>query len=88
MAPADLVILSGKPVIGVCLGSQFMAKALGATVRSGKALEIGMTPVTLTSEAKHDPVFSLLPSAAATTKVRGFDPPLRSTYSRPSRSSW
>ena len=41
-------LLAGQPVVGVCLGSQFMAKALGATVRSGKALEIGMTPVRLT----------------------------------------
>jgi GMP synthase (glutamine-hydrolysing) len=57
------VILAGKPVIGVCLGSQFMAKALGATVRPGKALEIGMTPVRLTAEAKHDPVFSTLPES-------------------------
>jgi len=55
------VIQAGKPVIGVCLGSQFMAKALGATVRSGKALEVGMTPVRLTAEAKQDPVFSTLP---------------------------
>ncbi len=55
------VILAGKPVIGVCLGSQFMAKALGATVRSGKALEVGMTQVRLTAEAKQDPVFSTLP---------------------------
>jgi len=54
-------ILAGKPVIGVCLGSQFMAKALGATVRSGKALEIGMTPVHLTSEGKRDPVFGACP---------------------------
>jgi GMP synthase (glutamine-hydrolysing) len=54
-------LLADKPVIGVCLGSQFMAKALGATIRSGKALEIGMTPIMLTSEAKHDPVFSSLP---------------------------
>ncbi|MDH4086496.1 MAG: type 1 glutamine amidotransferase [Nitrospira sp.] len=50
-------LLSNKPVIGVCLGSQFMAKALGATVRSGKALEIGMTTVRLTDEGKTDPVF-------------------------------
>ncbi|HJT22243.1 MAG TPA: type 1 glutamine amidotransferase [Nitrospira sp.] len=56
-------LLSGRPVIGVCLGSQFMAKALGASVRSGKALEIGMTPVTLTSEAKQDPIFSALPDS-------------------------
>lgn len=54
-------ILAGKPVIGVCLGSQFMAKALGAKVRSGKELEIGMTPVHLTKEGKNDPVFSACP---------------------------
>ena len=54
-------LVLGKPVIGVCLGSQFMAKALGATIRSGKALEIGMTPVYLTPEATHDPVFGTLP---------------------------
>lgn len=50
-------LLSGTPMIGVCLGGQFMAKALGATVRSGKASEIGMTPVCLTDEGKQDPVF-------------------------------
>ncbi len=55
------IILSGKPVIGVCLGSQFMAKSLGATVRSGKALEIGMTPIRLTNEGKSDPVFGGCP---------------------------
>src|SRR5215831_10422042 len=49
-------LLAGTPVIGVCLGSQFMAKALGATVRSGKALEIGMTSVRLTDVWKQDPV--------------------------------
>ncbi|SPP63847.1 type 1 glutamine amidotransferase [Nitrospira lenta] len=57
------VLLSRTPVIGVCLGSQFMAKALGATVRPGKALEIGMTPVRLAPEAKQDPVFATLPDS-------------------------
>lgn len=57
------VLLAGTPVIGVCLGSQLMAKALGATVRPGKALEIGMTPVRLTPEAKQDPVFTTLPDS-------------------------
>jgi len=57
------VLLAGTPVIGVCLGSQFMAKALGAIIRPGKALEIGMTPVRLTTEAKHDPVFTTLPDS-------------------------
>src|SRR4051812_47189441 len=52
---------AGKRVIGVCLGSQLMAKALGATVRPGKALEIGMTSIRLTPEAQQDPVFKTLP---------------------------
>lgn len=56
-------LLAGKPVVGVCLGSQFMAKALGATVGSGKALEIGMTPVRLTDEGKTDPVFGVGPES-------------------------
>jgi GMP synthase-like glutamine amidotransferase len=55
------VLPAGQPVIGVCLGSQFMAKALGGTVRPGKDLEIGMTPVHLTSEGKKDPVFGSCP---------------------------
>jgi GMP synthase (glutamine-hydrolysing) len=73
-------ILAGKPVIGVCLGSQFMAKALGGTVRSGKALEIGMTPVKLTAEAKQDPVFSTLPEAFEVFEWHGevFDLPKNS----------
>ncbi|UVT15584.1 MAG: type 1 glutamine amidotransferase [Nitrospira sp.] len=54
---------AGKPVIGVCLGSQFMAKALGSSIRPGKALEIGMTPVRLTDEGKQDPVFGTGPEA-------------------------
>jgi GMP synthase-like glutamine amidotransferase len=54
-------LLAGQPVLGICLGSQFMAKALGATVRSGKKLEIGMTPISLTQEGKQDPVFGSCP---------------------------
>jgi GMP synthase-like glutamine amidotransferase len=54
-------LLAGRPVIGVCLGSQFMAKALGGIVRPGKALEIGMTPVQLTAEGEKDPVFGSCP---------------------------
>jgi GMP synthase (glutamine-hydrolysing) len=52
---------ANKPVIGVCLGSQLMAKALGAPIRSGKALEIGMTPIRLTDEGRKDPVFAAGP---------------------------
>ena len=54
-------LLAGKPVLGICLGSQFMAKALGATIRPGRAMEIGMTPIYLTDEGKKDPLFATFP---------------------------
>lgn len=71
------VLLAGKPMIGVCLGSQFMAKALGATVRSGKALEIGLTPVRLTDAGKQDPVFGVGPESFGVFEWHGevFDLP-------------
>lgn len=70
-------LLAGTPMIGVCLGSQFMAKALGATVRSGKALEIGMTPVRLTDAGKQDPVFGAGPESFTVFEWHGevFDLP-------------
>lgn len=68
---------SGTPTVGVCLGSQFMAKALGATVRPGPALEIGMTPIRLTGEGRKDRVFSSLPDTFDVFEWHGevFDPP-------------
>lgn len=54
---------SKVPVLGVCLGSQFMAKALGATVGPGLAAEIGMTPVRLTDDGYKDPVFGKAPTS-------------------------
>jgi GMP synthase-like glutamine amidotransferase len=51
----------GTAVVGVCLGSQFMAKALGAAVWPAEAVEIGMTPVRLTDEGLRDPVFGTCP---------------------------
>jgi GMP synthase-like glutamine amidotransferase len=70
-------MLAGKPVIGVCLGSQFMAKALGATVRPGKALEIGKTRISLTDDGKNDPVFGSFPEALSVFEWHGevFDLP-------------
>jgi GMP synthase (glutamine-hydrolysing) len=44
------------PVLGVCLGSQLLAAALGADVRPGPAEEIGLGAVALTPEGEADPV--------------------------------
>jgi GMP synthase-like glutamine amidotransferase len=52
---------AGTAVLGICLGSQFMAKALGAAVRPGRAIEVGMTPIRLTDGGRNDPVFGSFP---------------------------
>lgn len=46
------------PMLGICLGSQLIAKALGAKVYPNKQLEIGWEPVWLTDAAKDDTLFS------------------------------
>jgi GMP synthase-like glutamine amidotransferase len=49
------------PVLGVCLGSQLITKALGGEVRPGSRLEIGPAPIALTVEEDTDPVFGTFP---------------------------
>lgn len=47
----------GQPVLGVCLGAQLIAKALGARVYPTPQPEIGWAPVTFTQAASRDPLF-------------------------------
>lgn len=44
------------PVLGICLGAQIIAKALGAGVRPNGQKEIGWYPVSVTAEGRSDPL--------------------------------
>lgn len=47
------------PVLGICLGAQLIASALGARVRKNPVKEIGWYDVSATADGKQDPLFSL-----------------------------
>jgi GMP synthase (glutamine-hydrolysing) len=46
------------PVLGICLGAQLIAHALGAEVRRGLTKEIGWYEVLPTEEGRRDPLFA------------------------------
>jgi GMP synthase (glutamine-hydrolysing) len=51
-----------RPVLGICLGSQLLARAFGATNHLGIAPEFGWVDVNLTGAGRTDPVMSVLPA--------------------------
>jgi GMP synthase (glutamine-hydrolysing) len=54
----------GIPILGICLGAQLLARALGAEVRTGEKPEIGFAPVEI-----HDPADPIVGALAPQTTV-------------------
>ncbi|NOY78046.1 MAG: type 1 glutamine amidotransferase [Calditrichaeota bacterium] len=78
----ETVVKAEKPLVGICLGSQLIARVLGAGVYRGYAgPEIGWKPVTLTKEGQADPLFGGFPSRFIPVHWHGdtFDLPIGAT---------
>lgn len=84
---AELALLAraldtGIPVLGLCLGSQMLARALGGEVRRLTVPEIGWHPITPTPAAARDPLLTRLGDPDMTVfqwHHCGFDPPPEAT---------
>lgn len=58
IAAIERALVSDMPVLGICLGSQLVAKALGAKVRKNPVKEIGWYDVVPTVKGTEDPLIS------------------------------
>ncbi|MEA2064484.1 MAG: type 1 glutamine amidotransferase [Gemmatimonadota bacterium] len=71
----------GMPVLGICLGAQLVAAALGARVYDGGVKEIGWHEVAFTRQASSDPLLKDFPERLTVLQWHGqtFDLPQGAT---------
>jgi GMP synthase-like glutamine amidotransferase len=85
------VIHSGKKVLGICLGAQLIAEALGASVTFNPGPEIGWFPVHVLKDDLPEPYKRALPQSFTTfhSHFQGFEIPVgavRLAYSEASEN--
>lgn len=75
-------ITRGMPVLGICLGAQLMAAALGARVYKNPQKEIGWFEISRTASAENHAFGSVFPSKATVFHWHGdtFDLPRNATH--------
>jgi len=78
----EAAIFAGKPVLGICLGAQLIAKALGARVYRNPVKEIGWFPLSFTEAGQEDPLLRGLPNPSMVLQWHGetFDLPADATH--------
>jgi GMP synthase-like glutamine amidotransferase len=61
----------GRPYLGICLGHQLLAEALGGRVELMQRPEVGLADVELTPDGQRDPLFSGFTSPVQTFQWHG-----------------
>jgi GMP synthase (glutamine-hydrolysing) len=70
---------AGLPTLGICLGCQILADALGGRVYPGSGREVGVVRLDLTAEGRADPVVRHLDGPVAVSHADTWDLPAGAT---------